>query len=155
MYSFLISWEWPWFGILWSLRWPWWHRGGKLFEGPFTHLHSGPARVQRGQYGRGDPKGFPAGQLKNQVLHLIFKLIHASGPLSQPRQWSLFLHMLSFRTSLRPHLSKQNNVRYWRDCGSGHVDYWWHLSCLPLFLVENLINEYRKNARKCKCVSSS
>ena len=35
---------------------------------------------------------------------------------------------------VRPHFSKssktkqsENNVRYWRDCGSGRVDHWWHL----------------------------
>ena len=28
-------------------------------------------------------------------------------------------------------LAKQseNNVHYWRDCGSDRVDHWWHLSC--------------------------
>ena len=36
---------------------------------------------------------------------------------------------------VRPHFSKssktnssENNVHYWRDCGSGHVDHWWHLN---------------------------
>ena len=43
-----------------------------------------------------------------------------------------------FRTCpfVRPHFSissktkqRENNVRCWRDCGSGRVDHWWHLSC--------------------------
>ena len=42
------------------------------------------------------------------------------------------------RTSVRTHFSNlarqnnKNNVCYWRDCGSGRVDHWWHLSCLIL-----------------------
>ena len=39
------------------------------------------------------------------------------------------------RPSIRPHFSKssktkqsENNVHYWRDCGLGRVDHWWHLS---------------------------
>ena len=27
----------------------------------------------------------------------------------------------------------ENNVRYWRDYGSGRVDHWWHLSCTSYF----------------------
>ena len=50
---------------------------------------------------------------------------------SHVRKGSLFLHM----SSVRPHFLKssktkqsENNARYWRDCGSGWVDHWWHLS---------------------------
>ena len=47
--------------------------------------------------------------------------------------------------SVRPHCSKsgqikqissENNVRYWRDCGSGRVDHWWHLSGFSHFRRE-------------------
>ena len=30
-------------------------------------------------------------------------------------------------------ISSENNVHYWRDCGSGRVDHWWHLSFLFCF----------------------
>ena len=47
--------------------------------------------------------------------------------------------------SVRPHfsnLAKQNNVRYRRDCGSGRVDHWWHLSCCSFFFLffEKMLN---------------
>ena len=41
--------------------------------------------------------------------------------------------MLSVRPSPLFKSSKtkttENDGRYWRDCGSGRVDHWWHLSC--------------------------
>ena len=59
-------------------------------------------------------------------------------PLGQPTVTAGRDHFsctcLSVRTSVRPHFSKseteqwENDVRYWRDCGSGRVDHWWHLS---------------------------
>ena len=34
-----------------------------------------------------------------------------------------------FKISLYKKLSSENSDRYWLDCGSGRVDYWWH-TCL-------------------------
>ena len=61
--------------------------------------------------------------------------------------------MLSVRPSVLPHFSKssktkqiENNVRYWRDCGSGQVDHWWHPSCSTYFhFIPELSNCMRKN----------
>ena len=49
--------------------------------------------------------------------------------------------MLSVRSSVSPSplcrssktKQSENIVRYWRDCGSGRVDHWWHLSCLYFY----------------------
>ena len=38
-------------------------------------------------------------------------------------------------------MSSENNVHYWRDCGSGRVDHWWHLSCNRYFFA-NLVRPY-------------
>ena len=50
---------------------------------------------------------------------------------------------LVVRTYVRPtfqNLAKQisnaNNVYYWRDCGSGQVDHWWHFYWIS-FLIGN------------------
>ena len=52
----------------------------------------------------------------------------------------------SVRTNVRPHFSKssktkqisgENSDRSWGDCGSGRVDHWWHLSCLPSFFCSS------------------
>ena len=50
----------------------------------------------------------------------------------------IILAQISVRSSVRPHFSKyrkpkqtsrENNDRYWWDCGSGRGDHWWHMSC--------------------------
>ena len=38
-------------------------------------------------------------------------------------------------------ISNKNNVRYWRDCGSGRVDHWWQLSCY-IFLAACTMSHY-------------
>ena len=43
------------------------------------------------------------------------KLIHSANPQSRP---------------VVIIIAKQNNGRYWRDCGPGLVDHWWHPSCI-------------------------
>ena len=43
-------------------------------------------------------------------------------------------------------MSSEINFRYWRDCESGRVDHWWHLSCIVLFLRisnDNTVDAYR------------
>ena len=56
----------------------------------------------------------------------------------------------SYRSSVRPTFQKltkqsENNVRYWRDCRSGRVDHWWHLSCdILVFLSIKSIPLYEK-----------
>ena len=37
------------------------------------------------------------------------------------------------KSSKTKQISSENNVHYWRNCGSGRVDHWWHLSCFPYF----------------------
>ena len=59
------------------------------------------------------------------------------------RQWSLRSHVVSVCPSVRPHFSKtrktspsENSDRYWRDCGSGQVDHWWHAYLFSLFILK-------------------
>ena len=62
-------------------------------------------------------------------------------PLGQPKVMAGRDHC--FRTCcpyVRPHFSNlektnqsENNVRYWRDYGSGRVDHWWHQSYYEYF----------------------
>ena len=35
-------------------------------------------------------------------------------------------------------ISSGNNVHFWRDCGSGRVDHWWHDICLVYYYFLNL-----------------
>ena len=65
-------------------------------------------------------------------------LIHETDPQSRPVVIIVFAHVV--RSYVRPsplfitkQNSNKNNVRYWRDCGSGRVDHWWH-TCLVLFI---------------------
>ena len=37
--------------------------------------------------------------------------------------------------------NSENNVRYWRDCGSGRVDHWWHLSCFFFYFFHPYSSE--------------
>ena len=58
-------------------------------------------------------------------------LIHVADPPSGLVVFIVFAHVV--RSYVRPQFSNQNkfqenNVRYWRDCGSGRVDHWWHLT---------------------------
>ena len=49
---------------------------------------------------------------------------------------------------VHPHFSnleKENNVHYWRDCGSGRVDHWWHLSCSFYFQNTDLSQYLEKH----------
>ena len=54
-------------------------------------------------------------------------------PLGHPTVTAVGI--IVFAHVVRPHFSnlakqnKENNVRQWRDCESGCVDHWWHLSC--------------------------
>ena len=70
-------------------------------------------------------------------------LIHSDDPQSRPAV-SLFSHMLSVRTHVRPHFSKsskskqasEHNVHYWRDCGSGLAE--WIIDDICLVKIRNL-----------------
>ena len=69
-------------------------------------------------------------------------LIHEAHPTVTAGSDHLIWHMLSVRTSTlskTKQISSEANVRCWRDCGSGRVDHWWHLSCLPLRINDNCI----------------
>ena len=64
-------------------------------------------------------------------------------PLGRPLVIIIFAQV-SVRPSVRPHFSKfgktkqtahENNDRYWRDCGSGRGDPWWHMSCSYFFFT--------------------
>ena len=66
-------------------------------------------------------------------------LIHSTDPRSRPVVIIVCAHVV--RPYVRPHflkssktkqISSENNVHYWRDCGSGRVDQWWHFSFLLL-----------------------
>ena len=64
----------------------------------------------------------------------ILQLIHSADQRS--RQVVIIVFARVVRPSVRPHFSKssktkqsENNVHCRRDCGSGRVDHWWHLSC--------------------------
>ena len=88
-------------------------------------------------------------------------LIHEADPQSrQPVVITIFARVvcLSVRPSFRPsvttfqNLSKQKKSSskhsdpYWRDCGSGRVDHWWH-ACLVMYtsvLVSFLVETVRK-----------
>ena len=72
----------------------------------------------------------------------LFKCTYTNiDPLGQPkvtagRDHCFRTYFQSVCPSVRPHFSNlenkptENNVRYWRDYGSGRVDHWWHLSCI-------------------------
>ena len=57
---------------------------------------------------------------------------------SHDRSWSQFSRVVRLSVPTFQNLAKQINLssevsdRYWRKGGSGRVDHWWHLSCLPL-----------------------
>ena len=62
-------------------------------------------------------------------------LIHVADSQSLPVVIIIFAHVSvrpSIRPSVRPVQNKQNlsenSDPYWKDCGSGRVDYWWHAS---------------------------
>ena len=60
--------------------------------------------------------------------YLVALLIHSANPQSRP-VGIIVLHMSSVRPSVPifHNLTKKqidNNVLYWRDCGSGRVDHW-------------------------------
>ena len=66
---------------------------------------------------------------------LLCLLIHSADPESRTVVIIVVVHIV--RSSVRPHISKsskakqitsENNIHYWRDCGSGRVDHWWFLS---------------------------
>ena len=69
----------------------------------------------------------------NQNIMILgnVNLIHSADPQSRPVVVIIFAHVV--RPSVHPHflnLTKQtteNNGRYWRDCGSGRLDHWWHI----------------------------
>ena len=72
-------------------------------------------------------------------------LIHSADPQSRPIGIIVFTHVV--RTSVRPNFTKssitkqsENNVRYWRDCGSGRVDHWWHLFCKNMIKSHKFVN---------------
>ena len=68
---------------------------------------------------------------KSIVIHKEVLLIHEVDPQS----WQVVITIsarvvcTSVRSFVRPHFSQikqisiENNVRYWRDCGSGRVDH--------------------------------
>ena len=58
------------------------------------------------------------------LLQIIYKLIHSANPQSLPVGIVVFEHVVcpQFSKSSKTKQSK-NNVRYWRDCGSGRVDH--------------------------------
>ena len=62
----------------------------------------------------------------------LFLLIHLADPQSRPGVIIVFAQVVrpNFLKSSKTKRSSENNVHYWRDCGSGRVDHWWHLSCL-------------------------
>ena len=43
------------------------------------------------------------------------------------RTCCLYVHFS--KSSKTRQISSENNVHYWRDCGSSRVDHWFHLSC--------------------------
>ena len=78
------------------------------------------------------------------IVHLFFYLFWSTR-LTHNNCWSLFSYMSSVRpyfTYASIHFSKlcktnqfssENSDRYWRDCGSGREDHWWHLSSFLCF----------------------
>ena len=64
----------------------------------------------------------------SQVFTTLKILIHSANPKSRPVGIIVFAHVV--RPSVRPHFSNleknkttENNVRYWRDYGSGRMDH--------------------------------
>ena len=77
---------------------------------------------------------------KSQMFLLTW-LTHEAKPQSRPVVitiftlwvWTSFRPSSLFKISHSNNFLSENNVRYWRDCGSGRVDHWWHLSCIYYF----------------------
>ena len=87
-------------------------------------------------------KPFSLVEFWNLKLHNVQGkiLIHSANPKSRTVVIIVFTHVvrLFVRTSVRisvltfqiyQNKTTEHNGRYWRDCGSGRVDHWWHLSC--------------------------
>ena len=71
-------------------------------------------------------------------------LIHEADPQSRPVVIIVFAHVV--RPSVRrpplfntKQISSEIKVRYWRDCGSGWVDHWRHMSCLVSIYLRFLL----------------
>ena len=76
---------------------------------------------------------------RTQVLVVL--LIHSANPQSRPVRIIVFAHVVRASVptfQILQNKTTENNVRYWRDCGSGRVDHWWHLSCTLSFYVCNI-----------------
>ena len=99
--------------------------------------------------------------LLTTVWSRLLLLIHEADPQSRP----VVLDDIVFAHVVRPYfrpsplyqtkqISSENNVRHWRDCGSGRVDHWWHLSCynslLPI-LVRFLLGGRRRREVLVRC----
>ena len=86
--------------------------------------------------------------LSNDVRHTFYMAM-----------WELYLLIHSaYPQSVRPsplfktkQISSENNVCYWRDCGSGRVDHslMTHLSCIYLFIVSE--KQCMTSSWKLKC----
>ena len=81
------------------------------------------------------------------MLHIEWiKLIHEADPQSQPVGIVVFAHVVCSYVRPSPHfktkqISSENNVHYWRGCGSGRVDHWWHQSCAHFIFSRNLTDD--------------
>ena len=101
-------------------------------------------------------------------LHYVSKwylLIHSDAPQARSVVIIVFTHLVrpSVRPYICPHFSKssktkqissENNVYYWRDCGSGRVDHWWHLSSSSFRAWRLVLVLLRKLAQKRFCMFS-
>ena len=69
------------------------------------------------------------------------KLIHSTSPKSRAAGRDNCFHTCCPSVLPSPLFKskktkqQKNNVRYWRDYGSGRVDNWWHLSCEVIMLL--------------------
>ena len=59
-------------------------------------------------------------------------LIHSANPKSRHVGIIVFTHVVR-PFQIKKNKATENNIRYWRDYGSGRVDHWWHQSCLVYF----------------------
>ena len=73
--------------------------------------------------------------------------IHSADSLWQLAVIIVFAHIV------RPHFTKSSKTKQiqaktmvttWRDCGSGQVDHWWHMSCFFLSLCTKVETFYWK-----------
>ena len=66
------------------------------------------------------------------VFQQLYLLIQSAHPKSRPVGIIVFAYVVrpSVPTfQIWKNTTTENNVRYWRDYGSGRVDHWWHLFC--------------------------